>query len=234
MRHGIPIVLAAMTTLVACGDPLEDVERLSGVTLAEDATAATLAPPPNADGGGAGFLGRLFGGSVAATPDVLPASVSAGVVAPGTTIPFGEVATVCGLDPAELGTAVEQAAGYVIYDSAPGTTAARTQYVTGFDDGCARQVTGALLLLGDPGTYEALYYAAGAGGDASQSTTAATYAAIRTGWCGVPPGQNCSSNLVDMAARTTFLTVYERFGGGGARAEMLLHGGAVAAMGVEG
>ena len=59
---------------------------------------------------------------------------------------------------AALGTPTEELAGYAIHDTAPGTTAPRTHYVTGFRDGCPRQVTAALALFGDPVTHETYRY----------------------------------------------------------------------------
>ena len=71
----------------------------------------------------------------------------------GTVLPFGEVARVCDLELSELGQLVEEpsARGYRLFDSQPGSAGARSFYITGFADDCARQLTAANVLFGNVG-----------------------------------------------------------------------------------
>ncbi len=151
-------------------------------------------------------------------------------IAPGASLPFGEVATVCGLSRKALGTPVATESGFTLYDTAATSTGQRTQYVTGFDDGCARQFTAALALFGDIGTHETLAYGSGVLHD----TVGAAYEEVKGQICGVPNGQPCGSAAPKLARNTTFLTAYAAFGASGRHADMLLHDGRALAMGVEG
>ncbi|SDE36292.1 lipoprotein [Limimaricola pyoseonensis] len=150
-------------------------------------------------------------------------------VAPGTILPFGQMARVCGLPDDALGTAVEAASGFTLHDSAAGDTAPRTHYVTGFSDGCARQFTAALALFGDTGVHEATAYGAGV----AHEPVAAAYEEVKRQICGVPKGQPCGRSAERLAANTTFLTAYAAFGASGRHADMLLHDRRALAMGVE-
>lgn len=151
-------------------------------------------------------------------------------IAQGASLPFGEVAKVCGLSKSALGTPVASQSGFTLYDSAATSTAQRTQYVTGFEDGCARQFTAALALFGDVGTLEATAY--GTGG--SHSPVGAAYEEVKRQICGVPTGQPCGAASDRLARNTVFLTAYPAFGGSGRHADLLLHDGRALAIGVEG
>ena len=137
---------------------------------------------------------------------VVPNAMSLVAVTPGQTLPFGQLARACEVDRGALGMRIETADGYELYDSAPGTTAPRTHYITGFSDGCPRQVTGGLAMFGDMESHAALMAAGG-----------------------LP-----RSRLDDLAAglgnarRTVFVTVYRGFGGG-EFGDVLLSGGEVVA-----
>lgn len=151
-------------------------------------------------------------------------------VAPGTALPFGQMAKVCGVSTSALGTPVATEAGFTLYDTAATSTAQRTQYVTGFADGCARQFTAALALFGNVGTLEATSYGAGI----SHSPVVPAYEEVKRQICGVPRGQPCGRATARLARNTTFLTAYAAFGASGRHADMLLHDGRALAMGVEG
>ncbi|MCP1167761.1 hypothetical protein NHG85_04345, partial [Limimaricola sp. ASW11-118] len=151
-------------------------------------------------------------------------------VAPGATLPFGEVAKVCGLSKRALGTPVAAEAGFTLYDSAATSTARRTQYLTGFDDGCARQFTAALALFGDVAVHEATAYGAGV----THGPIARAYEEVKRQICGAAKGQPCGAATARLARNTSFLTAYAAFGASGSHADMLLHDGRVLAMGVEG
>ena len=160
-------------------------------------------------------------GALGPAPDapVLAAAV------PGQALPFGEVATACGTAGDALGPAIAAEAGYAVHDTAPDTVAPRTHYVTGFSDGCPRQVTAALVLFGDLATHETMRYLSV---DAPYSPTDAAYEALKAGRCGAAPGEPCGAGLDGLAADTVFLTLYPAFGAEEG-ADLLLSGGAVLA-----
>jgi hypothetical protein len=155
----------------------------------------------------------------ASNPSGPVAAPAAPAVAAGQGLPFGEIGTFC--DDPEPGTAIATEAGYTLRDSAPGSTAPRTHWVTGFSDGCARQFTAALALFGDAATHETTVSAAG-GGDATDRA----YEAVKAEVCGVAAGQPCP-DIARLAADTVFVSMFPAFGG--ESAEILLHGGEVLA-----
>lgn len=157
-------------------------------------------------------------------------TVSSGVVA---DLPFGQIATVCGVPPARLGTEIDRppgAAPYRLYDSNPRTTAPRPQFITGFKDGCARQFTAALVLFGSPAVHEAVRYNPQNKSPYSASDNA--YEAVKSRLCGVRRGQSCPEARIDrLAGKSAFVSIYRRFGDSGNWIEMFLHDGEVAAFG---
>jgi hypothetical protein len=158
------------------------------------------------------------------TPDALK-------VAPGTLLPFGQIATVCGVKGKALGQEIDKSpatsrASYRLYDSAPSGTGQRSYYITGFKDGCARQFTAALALLGNPEFHEELRYRSGAKQPYSKTDTA--YEAVKSKSCGAPKGQPCKGwGAKKIAKSTAFVSVYERFGDTARWSEILLHNGEV-------
>ena len=152
------------------------------------------------------------------------------VVAAGTVLPYGVLARVCDVPDRQLGTRVErypeQGGTYALYDSEPGNTAPHTFYLTGFDDGCARQFTAALALFGSPETHEQLRY-----GLPSKvqpySTTDAAYETLKSRVCRVGKGKPCGSAMPRLARDTTFVSVYETFGSNPEWKTILLHDGQV-------
>lgn len=162
-----------------------------------------------------------------------PEAAAALQIQPGTVLPFGELATVCGLRARNLGAAINTVAGYTTYDSQPGAATPRTHYVTGFEDGCARQFTAALVVFGDVGTHEFLRYAPTHSG-VPYSETDRAYEALKAQFCRVAERQPCGRRLEALGRNTVFMTVYPRFGGNGDWFEVLLHGGEVVATGFEG
>lgn len=162
----------------------------------------------------------------------LPDNGAAPEIAAGTVLPFGEVGRVCGLDEGALGTPVETAAQYTLWDSAAGSVEPRTHYVTGIDGGCAVQFTAAMVLFGDVATHEAMRYR---GDNANQPWSAVdtAYEEVKAAFCGAPSGQPCGERADALAARTAFVTAYEAFGAGDRFAEILLYQGQVAAAGLK-
>ncbi len=96
----------------------------------------------------------------ASKPATGPAVVSE--IPPGTLLPYGRVARICGLAKRDLGKKIaqypEKSPRHRIYDSDPGNTAPHSFFITGFDDGCARQFTASLALFGPVAMHEQLRY----------------------------------------------------------------------------
>ena len=215
---------ALCLALAGCAqDPLRDVERLSEVPLGEEGTAAAAIPAEDERGEAPLLLSRIFSGTLDAGNDFAPAAESGPVA-------FGEARPACGLDAAQLGTAVAQQSGYVLHDPTPGETGLHRQYVTGFADGCPREVMAALGVFGDVGTHEVIRYGDGATDGWSPADTA--YEELKARVCRVNSGQPCGGRIDRLARETAFLTLYAAFGDTGQHAELLLHDGTVLAGGV--
>lgn len=237
--------LVATLALAACETPGE-VPRLSEVELDESAgqsaalpseaelsdegglRAAPETPVPRTAPPQGGLLGWL-GGQAAAAKGTGP---DARQVPFGTALPHGEIARVCGVPERRLGVPVAQypetRRGYVLYDSRPGTTAPRALYITGFDDGCARQVTGALALFGDPALHEQLRYGL-AGRSLPKGPVDGAYETVKAEVCGVAPGRPCGRAMRRLARDTAFVSVYPAFGSA-SYVNLLLHDGQVVAL----
>lgn len=144
-----------------------------------------------------------------------------------------EFKLVCGSRAATFGTEVDQmpdnGRGFKLFDSAPGSVTPRDFYLTGFDDGCARQFTAALAMLGSPRMHELVRY------DPMRTHIAysdvdVAYERVKTQVCRVAVGEPCGENrLSNLERSTAFLTIYETFGSSGNRVEILLHKGDVTA-----
>ncbi len=169
--------------------------------------------------------GGLFGRKKA---DVLTGP-DAQEIAPGTPLAFGEIARVCALPKGEMGRQVETAGKYRLYDSAVGSTEARPFYITGFDDGCPRQVTGALALFASAESHERMRYGAPFKGQPYSQTDKA-YEAAKKDICGVGKGKPCGAKMGQLEKTTAFITVYDRFVDARSWHNVLLHDGAVMAM----
>ena len=178
----------------------------------------------------AGCAGAGVGGLSGGTP-ILNSDVDAGQVAPGAGLPFGQIDTTCGVSAANLGSPVVSASGYTVYDSKPTSTGQRAHYVDGFTDGCLRQFTAALVLMGDVETHEAVRYQASNRRPYSGPDTA--YETIKAAFCGVPSGQPCGDRIDALGRRTVFVTAYPSFSDSDNWVEYLLHEGVVAEAGDE-
>lgn len=197
---------------------------------ADAAKAREPDPAPAREGQGGGLLAGLFGGSGGDAPE--PGAPDYRQVGPGTTLPFGEMARLCGTPERALGTRIATypetgRPRYALYDSAPGSSAPRTLFVTGFGDGCARQVTGALALFGSPELHEELRY--GAPSDTIPRTAIdSAYERVKSQVCRVASGKPCGRSMGRLEKDTAFVTIYPAFGSA-SYANMLLHDGEVAA-----
>ena len=154
------------------------------------------------------------------------------IVEPGTVLPFGEIATVCGLGRSALGNSVgrfpDNRSGYKLYDTIPNASANRTYYLTGFEDGCARQFTANIVTPGDLVTHEFLRYEALS--SAPYSTTDQAYEKVKNSICRSSTGKPCGGRMSRLEANTMFFTLYERFGTNADWVEVLVHDGRVLAI----
>ena len=154
-------------------------------------------------------------------------------VEPGVVLPFGQIGLACGIRGTALGKEVdrfpERGKGYRLYDSNPSTTGPRTHFLTGFKDGCPRQFTASLALLGSPVLHEQLLSVGSSG--AQHSTAADTaFQKIRAQVCRTGQGKACPEKRIDELEKSmAFVTTYERFGGNANWTEILLHNGAITA-----
>jgi len=153
-------------------------------------------------------------------------------VPPGTVLPYGTIGIACGISGKALGKQVdrypERGRGYKLYDTAPGNPGPHTQFLTGFKDGCPRQFTAALALLGAPSQHEALRY------DISSKTLKFSsadiaYEKLKRRICKVSRGKPCGRRSAAMDRAAAFLTYYENFGGNARWGEALLYGGDILA-----
>lgn len=176
---------------------------------------------------GGGLLGLLTPGG-GTSRDVATQEVT-----PGTSLPYGTVARVCGLRTGDMGKRIahypERRPRHVIYDSAPGTTGPHSFYVTGFGDGCARQFTASLAMFGPVALHEQLRYGLPAEVQPYSDTDKA-YEKLKSRLCGVPRRKPCGARISRLERDTVFISVYERFGSNPSWKNLLLHDGEVIAV----
>lgn len=189
------------------------------------------APQQRETRGRRGGLFGLGGGSNRETPRDGP---DARDVAYGTVLPYGVVARVCEARGKPMGQKIESAParGYALYDSASGSAVARTFYITGFADGCPRQLTAANVLLGAASLYEQLHYGPG-GENLPVGATDQAYEGVKRDVCGARKGKPCGSKIDRMDRNTFFVSAYDSFGNSSRWTELLVHDGAVIAAAVK-
>ena len=226
----IHFVIAGLLLFSPCADPLANVGRLGEVTLPDGATVASVVPGVADSADAPLVLDQLLTQDQPA-PTSMATGPDAQQVAPGTLLPYGQIATVCGVSMGTLVTRIAAAAGYALYDSAPNQTALRVHYLSGFPDGCARIFSAALVLFGDVGTHEMVRYLP-SNATMPYSRTDTAYEQAKAQFCGVPAGQPCGRKLDRLAAYSTFITIYETFGTNPEWGEIFLHQGQVMAIDV--
>ncbi|MBM1311394.1 hypothetical protein JQT66_14215 [Sulfitobacter mediterraneus] len=148
----------------------------------------------------------------------------------GTVLPYGVIARVCEARRKPMGRKVEKAnaRGFALFDSNPDSAAPRTFYLTGFPDGCPRQLTAASVLLGAPSFYEQLHYGP-AGKHLAYGDTDKAYEKVKSRVCGARKGKPCGSKIGQLEKSTFFVNTYERLGGNARWSELLIHNGEVLA-----
>ena len=240
-----------MVLFAACGDPLSDFDRVSDLDIPQTGSSAQ-ALPDQAEIDREGFFGTsatrgdapqaaapaprrvlggllgLFGGGSNSVP--AGDGPDAREVAFGTVLPHGEIARVCAAKGKPLGQLVEaaRARGFALHDSAPGATGARTFYITGFSDGCPRQLTAGAAMLSDASSYES-YRFGPAAGTLPRAATDAAYDRVKSGVCRVGAAAPCGRKIGKLDASTFFVTAYTGRPGDGRWSEYLIHDGAVMA-----
>ncbi|MCR8722902.1 hypothetical protein [Frigidibacter sp. ROC022] len=153
-------------------------------------------------------------------------------------LPFGEVATACGVRGRALGQVVARypargAAQWKLHDTDPEATGPRNHYVTGFKDGCPRRVTGALGLFGTAALHETWRYRKD--NRAPWSETDTRYEALKAQICGTTRGTPCpASRLAAMQRKTAFVTFYPRYGAEAGWFVMLMSEGRLIAASISG
>lgn len=153
--------------------------------------------------------------------------------APDEVLPFGQVARACHIKRGDLGFEVGQypvrRAKYHLYDSDPGNPGLNSFYITGFSDGCPRQVTAALAVFGAPSMYEALRYGLPEDARTGRETDRA-YEKIKSRVCGVSRNKPCGNRVDRMDRGTVFVSLYNRFEGADGWINILIHDGEMLAM----
>ncbi len=198
-----------------------------GVQKSTDTDTRTAALAPSGDApapeprGGGGFLG-LGGGAAAGTSEI----------AFGMQLPYGRVAVICGVPTRQMGKKIasfpERRAQFALYDTDPGNTGAHTFYLTGFDDGCARQFTASLAVFGSVSMHEQLRYGLPAEVQPYSHTDEA-YETLKARVCRVSKRKPCGARIGRLERDTVFLSIYERFGNNARWKNLLLHDGEVLA-----
>ncbi|SEN02382.1 hypothetical protein SAMN04488003_10814 [Loktanella fryxellensis] len=185
--------------------------------------------------GSAGLCVVLAGcagtGGLGVDTPVINSTVDSAVAAPGAGLPFGQIEMTCDVAASSLGRPVVTASGYTVYDTDPTSTAPRAHYVDGFTDGCLRQFTAALVLMGDVTTHEGVRYQTDNTRPYSPTDTA--YEQIKAAFCGAASGAPCGARIDALGERTVFVTAYPSFSGSDNWVEYLLHAGVVAGSGTE-
>lgn len=192
----------------------------------DDAAEPDAAPRPQR-----GFFARLFGGPRGDTGG----AQDLGDIEAGQPVAFGSMGRVCGREIAGSAVARYPADGqarYRILDTAPGSESSRPFYVTGFSDGCARQIEAAMVLFGDVGSYEAIRLGSPEG-SLPTGATDARYDRIKRQVCGAGQRSPCGAALPDLAADTVFISAYPRFGSNTSWQTLLLHDGDVVAQDIK-
>ena len=164
-------------------------------------------------------------GSVTDLPKPTPMAL------PDSVLPLGEIVRDCDVKKREMGKMTDRSPSpgtLKLFDPIPNSTAPRIHYITGLKDGCARRLTGALVLFGAHDVHEATRYANY--NNEPWSAVDKRYERIKNRICKVRKGVPCPEKAASkLASEVAFLTVYRSFGSSGEWLEVLLHKGEIAA-----
>lgn len=212
---------AAVTETIEDTQPVKVALSSSEGTSERESASLPVTPDPQANQRHNGF--SLFGGGSAK-----PKAAAVSEIAPGTVLPYGKVARICGLSKSQMGKKVaqfpERRPKHNIYDSEPGNTTPHSFFITGFDDGCARQFTASLAMFGSVAMHEQLRYGLPAEVQPYSDTDKA-YEMVKSRVCGVPRKKPCGAKLSRLERNTVFVSIYERFGSNSRWKNLLLHDG---------
>lgn len=196
-----------------------------------EAQTAARAPQEGTSSEGRATGGGLFGLGSAPAPRV------ESEIAFGTVLPYGRLAVICDVPARKMGKKIagfpERRETFAVYDSEPGNTAPHTFYLTGFDDGCARQFTASLAVFGSVTMHEQLRYGLPAEVQPYSDTDKA-YEALKSDICRVPRRAPCGARVKRLERDTVFLSIYERFGDNARWKNLLLHDGDLLAQDIKG
>lgn len=196
----------------------------------QDAPGAAPETPAAGTRKKTGVLASLLGGFN--SDDTSGEAGAVSEVTFGEVLPYGEVKRICGLRERQMGKVVAQYPDrrpiHKVYDSDPGNTAPHTFYVTGFDDGCARQFTASLAMFGSVEMHERLRYGLPAKVQPYSATDDA-YEKVKSRVCRVPRKKPCGARVGRLSDTTVFLSIYERFGDNAEWKNLLLHSGEMVA-----
>lgn len=226
LRNALPVARTEVQANAQNAGPVVGAQSDDVVVVPEanptEVSSLTLENPKRG-----GFLAGL---RRTATVPAARKGIDAVEVAYGTVLPFGQVARVCEARRKPLGRKVESASakGYKLYDSNPGIAGVRTYYITGFQDGCPRQLTAAHAVLGAPSFYELLHYGP-TGKHLVTGETDRAYEQIKSRVCGARKGRPCGARMNTLERDTFFVNAYERLDDNTQWSEMLVHDGAVVA-----
>lgn len=177
-----------------------------------------------------GLFGGLFANARSTGSGAAPAGMTRSTVQPGEVVAFGTVGVACEAKPAAQAKLIDKfpregRAVWKLYDTDVSSTQARTQFITGFDDNCPRQITASLVMFGSAALHEVHRYSK-ARKKAPWSLADKKYEVIKSKTCGVGKGVNCpAQNLPKLESHMAFVSVYETFGGTGAWLELLVSDG---------
>lgn len=210
--------------------PLTQVERLEEVEAGENKARVAVVPHtvPSAPQALStpSIAQRMWGALRGAEAG---AALPEDAVVWGTRPKFGVVAPVCHYSKKDLGTLVGQYPDkrpqYRLYDSDTTAERARAFYITGFADGCLRQVTAAQVVFGTVQMHEQLRY--GLPSDLYPYTgTDKAYEGLKRRICKVARKTPCAGPQKDVLMKTAvFLSVYNAGFDGGDWASLLIHDG---------
>ena len=211
-------------------------EAATDKQLPPEAYGVTASVPEMPDKKG-GLLGLFARNRTDGQAGATEAALTSPAIGPGTVLPYGRIAKVCGMPKKAMGKLVarhpEKRPRHLLYDSAPGNTAPHSFYLTGFADGCPRQFTASVAIFGSVVMHEQLRYGLPAEVQPYSDTDKA-YEKVKSRICGVPRKKPCGSRLNRLEDNTVFLSIYENFGGNDRWSNLLLHGGQILAQDIKG